>query len=219
MMLNLLALFFCQACTSSKVKEKNHAKAMVAIEQGDIKQALTHLDKVIKAEPLPHNIALKGTLLYQTHQFQESKRIFERLLKNKQLSPTMRAEIMNNYACCLNQLGEHWHAQMLWQQLANNSHYQTKEVAWFNLGMLSLKESKQLERWNQPQSKKIARVAVKRFDQALKKEPHYIDALFYQAQAYVLSKQDKLAVQSLKKVLSIAPDHQAAHELMIKCSA
>ncbi len=215
-MLSTAILVCSNGCGTPKKKESHYDKAMMAIEDGDIKQALMHLDKELIHSPLPQYYALKGTLHYQIQEFKESKKTFKQLLNNKQLPPALRAEVLNNYACVLNQMGQPVEAQMLWQQLTSNRDYPTKEVAWFNLGMLALHDSKKMMRCSVPQSQKLARVAIKRFTQALTLEPEYIDAQFYLSQAYLLNNQQKPAQGSLKKLLALNPNHVGAQQLLTK---
>jgi tetratricopeptide (TPR) repeat protein len=213
----ILALLTLHGCRAKK-KESTFEKAVVALENDNHQEALNFLDKALLQDPQPRYYALKGTLLYQSRDFKGSKKVFEKLLKQKNLNPVLRAEVTNNYACALNQLGNHTQAQGLWNQLLRDDNYSTKEVAWFNLGMIAFEQSKKLQKKQVHKSQQDAKVAVKRFKKALAIEPQYVDALFYRAQAELICDNKAAAIHSLNKLISIVPDHEPANELINLCS-
>lgn len=181
-----------------------------ALLAGNVPEAMQHLDKAISYDPAPHYKALKTTLLYQTHRFQECKQLCEKLLKEKHSSPHLKTELLNNYAAALYQLGQRKQAEVLWTQLAHNPNYTTQEVAWFNLGMLSWLDYEKSQKKNINAAKK----SNSYFTKAVKKEPDYVDALFYRAQTELTLNQDLQAYRSLKKVMNLAPSHQLARVLL-----
>lgn len=197
-----------------KKSEHYYEQAVLAYEQTDSERALSYLNKGINRTSPPAHSAFKGTILYQLGRFDESRKVFEQLLNNKNIPASLRAEIMNNYACTLNQLGNRFQAELLWQQLTKNNDYATKEVAHFNLGMLSFQDSKKFAKLHPQRAKKSAGLAIKKFTQALALEPNYTDALFYKAQAYIVSDNRKAAVQLLKKIVREMPDHEGAVQML-----
>src|SRR5579859_3656234 len=76
----IISIITLSACKAKK-KEPSFEHAMAALEHKNIKEAVAYLDTSIAHDPQPRYYALKGTLLYQIHDFKGSKKVFEKVLK------------------------------------------------------------------------------------------------------------------------------------------
>ncbi len=181
--------------------ETFYKQSLNATHQHQLSEALRLIDAAIARKPLPHYRAYKATLLYQQHSYQASIELFEQLLQNTSTPLAMRGDIMNNYACALNQMGQHEEAQHLWQQLTTQNDYLTPEVAWFNLGMRAV----ETREWT---------LAIQCFNRAILMVPDYVDALFYRATAQKELGQYSKSIASLRTLLSIVPSHAEARRVL-----
>jgi tetratricopeptide (TPR) repeat protein len=195
--------------TSSCMQKSSHSRyydhALSALERDNIAQSLTYLDKAIAKKPLPHYLALKATVEYQVGNFKQSKLTFEKLLQKKEISPHLKIDALNNYAATLQQLGFHKKAKQIWLSLTKEPLYSCKEIAWFNLGMCSLPKK--------GNNKAELLTSLTYFDYAIAAQPAYVDALFFKAHTQQCLNKKKESIQTLKKLLEYAPDHQMAKNM------
>ena len=103
------------------------------------KQAIHSLDKAISIKSEPYYYALKATLLFQLGKETSAEECFRRALDGK-LDPKVRADVLNNYACLLSQIGREYEANSIWERLKKSRHYLTPEVSLFNQAKLLIKK-------------------------------------------------------------------------------
>lgn len=164
-----------------------------------IKRALAAVNQALAHHQRPEYHAFKATLLFKLGSYDQSESCFKRALALKP-TETLRAEIMNNYACLLAQSGQVTRAQEIWTTLKANTAYQTPEVAWVNLGKTYI------------QAKDFGR-AHEVFAKATQLSPSYVDAHFYLAATALELGQDVCAQRELATVLALEPEHRAAIDL------
>lgn len=144
--------------------------------------------------------ALKATLLIKLGQLEEGNTCFKHALTATH-DASVAAEIKNNYACSLAQLGHAQEAFMLLKELVHDPHYLTPEVAWVNLG-----------KWYVDH--RNIKQAQQCFANAAKLEPTYVDAHFYGAIASYGCGQLPTARSQLTTLLSLEPEHQGGRRLL-----
>jgi Tfp pilus assembly protein PilF len=208
-----LLLISCGGARKRINHQTYYEQAMNSLEEGNSTKALMYIDKALNIKQMPHYLAFKATLLYQIGNNAQSKGLFEQLLSHPHLSPSMRTQINNNYACLLNHEGNTKKAQKIWLTLTKDPAYTTKEVAWFNLGMLVLQEC------HHKQHKKAAlKQGLKKahdfFAHALQLNPAYTDAYYFKAQTALLEHDYKKARVALENVVRLAPHSSAEAELI-----
>lgn len=224
--MKIRALLIALSCTAvipscSKKKNKNTAQehyrnSLRAASTGNIDLALTCIDKALARDKRPQHLALKATLCYQNKDFITSKKVFEQCLKDKNITAGYAADVSNNYACVLNQIGERAAAERIWKSLTMNPQYNSPEVAWFNLGLRAWNDYITLKPTKHKQHAQAAlKIAKQRFDKALLLEPNYIDALYCKAQAQIEMKQKTQAKKSLSDLLTLTPHHRNAETLLL----
>jgi tetratricopeptide (TPR) repeat protein len=143
--------------------------------------------------------SLKGSLLLLLDMPMLSIDAFNVALKNAS-TPTKRAEVLNNYACSLSQLGREEEAFASWQAALNTSSYQTPEVVYCNQG----------QHWLRKQDYEKALAA---FNKAVSLATEYSDAHFYKALSLFYLKRYGQAHDALVTLLALDPEYQPAHEL------
>ena len=180
-----------------------------------LRKALNDIDQSLSTHSTLQARGLKATILYQLGKLEESRQLFEQLLKEKTLAKAKRADVMNNYAIVLYQLGNTAEAEHIWTELINNAHYISPELAYFNLGYVQLNEAaKQHAQNNADQVMQHLEQALTCFKNALSISKEYIDALFFAGQALMgLNKLDE-ACDCYKTILTINPEHQTATQLL-----
>ncbi len=203
------------ACVGRKKPNPNLAKnlyqqSLVASEKNK-REALVLIDQSLAIEPTSRAYALKATLLYQIGEYQESLKIFEKVIQDRSTPAPLKADVSNNYACTLLAIGQIEQARQTWLKLAENRFYLSPEVAWFNLGLLELGNSSK-KKANKGQ---LAQAEVY-FKKALKINPDYIDAHYYLAQTLILLNRKQEAKDCLAQIIGTMPEHQAAKQMMHK---
>lgn len=213
-LLFFIPFFASCAGRRSKIKQQSlYERAHILAQQGAYTQASQLMAKVIARKPVPTYLGFQSALLYQAGNIVESKKILEQLLAMPDLTGSLRADVLNNYAVVLNKNGERKRAELLWEKLTKNSHYHSPEVAWFNLGMLALNDSTLLKQYDQNQSRAAAKAAAQRFKRAHDLEPRYIDALYFRTQAHLQAGNTSAARNSINQLLAACPDHKLAKTL------
>jgi len=200
--------YFTQASLDINVyNEKN--------DSDSLRKALNNIDQSINYHPTIPARGLKATLLFQLGKLQESRQLFEELLKEKTLAKAKRADTMNNYAIVLYQLGSTDIAQQIWRDLVNNPHYISPELAYFNLGYIQLNEAAHAQaQQNQFSAEQHLTTSISFFRQAVAISREYIDAYFFMGQALIGLKKLDEARDCYQSILAINPEHTSAHEML-----
>ncbi|MBN1549579.1 tetratricopeptide repeat protein [Candidatus Babeliales bacterium] len=218
LLLALSCTAFIPSCGKKKKRntaQEHYHNSIRAASTGNIELAITCIDKALVRDKRPQHLALKATLCYQNHDFDTSKKLFEQCLKDKTITVEYAADVSNNYACVLNQIGDRTSAERIWKSLTMNSHYSSPEVAWFNLGLRAWNDYIILKPTQHKQHAQAAlKIAQQRFEKALLLEPNYIDALYCKAQAQIEMKQKAQAKKSLSNLLALTPNHSGARNLI-----
>lgn len=142
---------------------------------------------------------LKGSLLLKLGMPQMSINAFESALRYA-VVPALRAEVLNNYACALAELGEEEKAFALWADALAIPTYQTPEVVYCNQGQYWLHKQENAK-------------ALACFDRAIQIAGEYSDAYFYRALAHYQLRQYRRANDVLSTLLAFDPGYQPAHAL------
>lgn len=218
-------ILLLSACTKKPDHHNNAAlatnylrQASVEAEAQDYSKALYYAEEAIALAPTPQALALKATLLYQLKQFGESVRLFQKILRDKQISEQVKADVMNNYACTLLCLNKKDEARKVWFELTKMPQYLSPEVAWFNLGLLSFGDGLAKKHSSLYEENLMAsgyfRQAEQQFSRAIDIACNYIDAFFYLGfTLYHLQKYQE-AQEVIAHLLVICPDHKPATELL-----
>ena len=195
-------LLFLNSCTHQKQQLANnyYKQSLLELEDRNIKDALQLINQAVILNPIPQYLAFKANILYQLNAFQESLTLLEKIIKQKNISPHFKADLMNNYACLLNKSHQGAKAREIWLKLTKNVDYIAPEVAFYNLGLQCLNEN--LEQ------------ARQYFMRAIQITPTYVDAIFFLCVVEAhLGHRDK-AKKYLNKLLQITPEHRAAKRLL-----
>lgn len=167
-----------------------------------LRKALSHVDKALEQQQKPEYLAFKATILLKLNHEDESSVYFQKAL-DAQPVPSIRAEILNNYACLLAQSGHEDKAFVLWQSLEHDSYYLTPEVACFNQGKAyALKGD-----YNH---------AKDCFLKSITFAPSYLDAQYCLALAAYEVQDLALAKNSVKTLLFLEPAHVGGQHLAQK---
>lgn len=142
---------------------------------------------------------LRGSLLLRLKMPTLSVESFEQALVYA-ATPSQRAEVLNNYACALAELGEEQAAFARWREALVVPSYQTPEVVYCNQGQYWL-------------HKKEYTKALAALDKAINLSIDYSDAYFFRALALYHLKQYTQAQEVLFTLLALDPDYQPALEL------
>lgn len=213
-----ILICFLTACnkkkTNSTVAKNYFQQSLVAAEKNK-REALALVDQSIAAEQTPRAYALKATLLYQTGNYQESLRLFEKLMQDKSTPAHLKTDVSNNYACNLLAVGKNEKAKEIWLGLTTNRYYLSPEVAWFNLGLLELASVPERPLPLLEEEQKQLEQAEVYFRKAVKINQDYLDGYFYLSITLIrLNKLDE-AKQELIHVIGIMPEHQNAQNLLL----
>ena len=142
---------------------------------------------------------LKGSLLLKLGMPQMSINAFESALRYATV-PALRAEVLNNYACALAEVGDEARACALWSDALAIPTYQTPEAVYCNQGQYWLHKQEYVK-------------ALSCFDRAIQIAGEYSDAYFYRALAHYQLKQYRQANDVLGTLLAFDPDYQPAQAL------
>jgi Tfp pilus assembly protein PilF len=139
---------------------------------------------------------LKGSLLLLLDMPALSLQIFEYAL-TLPATPGKKAEILNNYACALAQIGREEQAFVAWEQALAQPAYLTPELVYCNQGQHWLRKNE----WGK---------ALSAFDRAVNLVAEYSDAHFYRAVTLFYLKRYAKAHDAVVTLLAFDPDYQAA---------
>lgn len=193
----------------------NYYQQSVEVSEKNKREALVLIDKSIDLDPAPKAYALKATLLYQINSYQESLKLFEKVLNDRHAPATLKTDISNNYACNLLALGKTEQAQKIWLELTENRFYLSPEVAWFNLGLLEYGTVPPNQNLNSQETARLEK-AIAYFKKAIHTNQDYIDAYFILSLALVRLNRLDDAKHQLIQLIGIMPDHDNAKELIKK---
>ncbi len=208
---NMVALVFvllvCNSCgkkNNDKLARNYYKRAMLELTDQERsmhahKKALDYIDQALNFDQKSEYQAFKATLLFELNQVEKSKVCFEQALALSS-DARLKAEIMNNYACLLAQMGEYEKARSVWHELEHDSYYLTPEVALVNQGKSCVAQADYAS-------------AKQYFLQAITIAPSYLDAHFYTALVAHKTDDIPLAKNSLSTVLFLEPDHKDARKL------
>jgi tetratricopeptide (TPR) repeat protein len=167
------------------------------------RKALVNIDKAILQERNPLYLAQKATLLFLLGSVEESVKYFNEALAAS-MSESVRAEVLNNYACALAKGGDRHRALELFVQLEHDKNYLTPEVALVNQAHIYYEEKK----FGLAKEKLLA---------AINFAPDYLDALYYLGVVCYKAGQYKESLQALDKTIQLESTHELAISLREKC--
>lgn len=159
------------------------------------KRALEYIDKALIQSTQAEYLAFKATLLFKLQNLEQARHFFSLALQEK-MSPTLKGEVLNNYACFLAQNKQEAEALKIWQDLIGSEYYLTPEVAYVNQGKVYGANQEYLQ-------------AKDCFLKALELAPDYLDAHYYLA---VLAQEHgdlSLAKNSVSSALYFDPSNRA----------
>ncbi len=211
--LGLFLLFFfnCGKKKNVKLAQTYYKLALLELNEKEqsarvCKQALGYINKAIEQENNPEYLAFKATLLFQIGQEKEGDLFFQKALQANPES-RIRAEILNNKACLLAQIGIEAdqqnkinQAMNTWDKLVENKNYLTPQVALVNQSNVYFKQ----KNYDQAKDKLL---------KAIKLDPSYLDAHYYLGVVAYELKDYQLSKNELKTVLFLEPDHYGAKQL------
>lgn len=175
-------------------------QALVAAEKNP-REALDLIEKSLLEQTIPRALVFKATLLFQVEKYAESVTLFEKIINDKRIPPTLKTDAKNNYACVLIALEKYEQAEQIWRGLTADRHYLSPEVAWLNIGLLKLNQQ-------------AYRPAAQAFSQALRIANDYVDAYYYLALVLTRLGEWRTARQTVINLLNLVPDHPAATTLL-----
>jgi len=211
----VLILFFI-GCGKRKSKinlaQSYYKMALLEVSEADesnlsYKKALDFINQAIDCEPKAEYLALKATLLFKLNQDILAYKFFNKVL-SFDLDGKTRAEILNNKACLLAQVGLKKYGNMrnvdmalnIWKRLENNKDYLTPEVALVNQSRVYFCLKKYIK-------------AKEKLMKAVYVSPAYLDAHYYLALVAHSLNDFSLAKTEIDTVLFLAPNHNGANKL------
>ena len=209
----LFLLTSCGKKENEKLAQTYYKFAVVELTEGEqqektYRKALNYIQKAIEQKNVPEYLALRATLLFKLNKEKEGYECFQKVL-NEKLSSDKRAEVLNNKACLLAQLGfknnqkeKINEAVGIWKDLENNKSYLTPEVALFNQGNVYFLQKKYKK-------------AKNKFKNAIFLAPNYLDAHYCLALACYKLQDFNLMKDEIKTVLFLEPEHKGAKQLSL----
>jgi len=164
------------------------------------RRSLQYITKALSQEVNPCYLAHKATLLFLVGNQEESMEYFNRAL-SLSMSSSVRAEILNNYACLLARSGKKEEALRLFMQLENDKAYLTPEVVLVNQAKIYY-DSGNFE----VAKRKLMHAAVVAGD--------YVDAHYYLALTWHRLQDQENCLKSIERTLALEPEHEGACELL-----
>lgn len=199
-------IIFTNCCKKKNIylAKNYYEQSLIEAEDKNYKKALQLLDQSIALYSIPQAFALKATLFYQIKEFSESLKLLKKIIDDKNTLPSLKCDVMNNYACTLLALKQHAQAEEIWKQLSIDKNYLSPEVAFFNLGLLSLNntDNKQLH------------TSYYYFNKAIESAPGYIDAYFYLAKTLIYLQEYDKCKKILIFLLKLQPEHEQARVIL-----
>ena len=214
---NLACCLLLVACGKKRPNSslaKNYFQQSLIAAEKNKREALVLIEQSIKTEPTPRAYALKATLLYQIGEYQESLKLFENIVNDKSTPIYLKTDVSNNFACNLLALGQIDKAEAVWQNLAEDRHYLSPEVAWFNLGLLELARVPEKQTTLTKKEKSHLEKAETYFRKANKINQDYIDSYYYLTLALIRLNRLDEAKQEVVQIIGIMPEHKNAKNLL-----
>ena len=208
----LILLFLVASCakkTNYLLSKNLYEQSLLEYKNKNYNRALQLVNEAIAKYKSPQAEAQKAILLYQLGKYNESMALFKTLIKDAKISPTIKTDIQNNYACTLLNLNKASEAKEIWLNLTTQTNYLSPEVAWYNIGLLELLESKKLI-----DPKKALIEAENAFINALKISKEYIDAQFYLAITQIMLDKKEAARKNLIELITSTPEHTSAQAVL-----
>ena len=208
----LILLFLVASCakkTNYLLSKNLYEQSLLESKNKNFNRALQLVNEAIAKYKNPQAEAQKAILLYQLGKYNESMALFKTLIKDAKISPTIKTDIQNNYACTLLNLNKVSEAKEIWLNLTTQTNYLSPEVAWYNIGLLELLESKKLI-----DPKKALIEAENAFINALKISKEYIDAQFYLAITQIMLDKKEAARKNLIELITSTPEHTSAQAVL-----
>ncbi|MBM3887142.1 hypothetical protein FJ364_04385 [Candidatus Dependentiae bacterium] len=188
-----------QAPADAEFFYKQGLLALQVEENNDIcwRKALGMVDQAIKLDKKRSDFwALKGSLLLLLDMPQLSIDAFDKALALASI-PAKRAEILNNYACSLAQIGLEEQAFIKWREALATPSYPTPEVVYCNQGQYWLRKNN-------------FEAALNAFDRAIQLAAVYSDAHFYRAVSLFYLKRYSQAYDATVTLLTFDSDYKPA---------
>lgn len=161
------------------------------------RKALTSIDQALSLDASRERYwVLKGSLLLKLGMPKMSVDAFEQALKCSKV-PALRAEVLNNYACALAELGKEEKALARWEEALTTPSYVTPEVVHCNRAQYWL-------------HKKEYSKALSSLELAIQAGGEYSDAYFFKALTLYHLKRYSQAYDVLVVLLAFDPDYQPA---------
>ena len=193
----------CGKVKNSNLAQDYYKMSMLELEEATsdtaCRHSLQYINQALEHESSPQYLAHKATLLFLLSQKDESLSCFNKLFKLR-MSPTIRSEIENNYACLLAKCGKTEQAKQIFERLEKNKNYLTPQVALVNLAKIYLECGEQA-------------LAKQKLERAVELAPDYVDAHYYLSLVCFSSGQNDLALQSIERTIDLEPAHGGALEL------
>jgi len=168
------------------------------------RKSLNYINKALNQDFRAEYLAHKATLLFLLGKEQDSLDCFSQALKMP-VGPSIRAEILNNYACLIAKTGDKKNALKLFGQLEGDKNYLTPEVALVNQAKIYY-EGADYEN------------ARKKLCRAVSVAPDYVDAHYYLGLVCYALRDYEIAMISARKAISLEPEHEGAKLLLNWCS-
>lgn len=201
----------CGKKTNQKLAQNFYKQAVLELNEDNqskqaCRRAIYYIDEALRCAKDPRYLALKATLLFKLNQVEEGQRFFAKALNNTS-AQDLKAEILNNNACLLAQVGLKRNnkekidsALSIWSDLEDNVDYFTPEVAVINQGKVYFEQNNYEK-------------AKKKLIKAIKLSPNFIDAHYYLSVIAYKLKDYNLAKDEIKTIVFLEPNHYGAHEL------
>ncbi len=135
----LLGLFLVTACAKKKqtTRPEHYLKRAYAVLDDQspqaLRQALVHLDEGLAVVQAPQLYGLKASILFQLGHTETAHELLARAITLCDHDPSLKSQLINNYACVLAQHGDYDQALRRFKDLALDPYYQTPEVAYLNM--------------------------------------------------------------------------------------
>lgn len=218
LLLNLIMVLIICSCAKNSHEQKNKQLAQnyyklcmlefsdktseAALPEDVYKKALQHIDQAINYSCSAEYLAVKATLLFRLNDIDAACKTFERAL-NLDPEPNVKANILNNYACLLGQIGKSDKALRLFKEIESDNAYFTPQAAIFNQGLILF-------------NMRDYKAAAQTFLRAIQKAPDFIDARYYLALSAFKNNDFVTAKNEVKTILFLEPEHECARWLKSK---
>lgn len=209
-----ILLTACAPKQNFRLSKNLYDQSLLEFKQKNLKKSLQLVNEALEKYKTPQALSHKAILLYQIGKPNESAQIFKQVLNDSKLPPSLKPDILNNYACSLLSLNKKLEAKKIWQDLTTDANYLSPEVAWYNIGLLELMDAK-----NKIPNQSYLEKAEESFTNAINIAKEYIDAMFYLAITQIMLEKNQEGKQTLIELITIAPEHTSAKYILTKLDA